>query len=234
VQRRVDITRIGVGAITSSCLLAASAGAQDRPALFAGAVVGVSTLSADARSVTSSVGGTVSLYKPENGLALNVFVGRPVHEYVSIQANYVWNRNALAVFEAAFPGDVPAFSEQTRTSTQHALVADALVYFREHKSRLRPYLSAGIGVVRFASSSRIGTAPAPGVSAPELFTETNAALRVAVGIDVGVAAGWRMRYTFSETVSRNPISTRLTPIGERNLANFQNLFGLVREFSFGR
>jgi Outer membrane protein beta-barrel domain len=228
------MTRIGVGAITGSCLLVASASAQDRPALFAGAVVGVSTLSADARSVTSPVGVAVSLYKPENGPALNVFGGRPVHEYLSIQANYVWNRNTLAVFEAAFPGTVPAFSEQMRVSTQHALVADALVYFREHRSRIRPYLSAGIGVVRFASTSRTGTASAPAVAPPEHFTETNAVLRVAVGIDARLAAGWRVRYTFSESLSRNPISTRLTPTGGRDLANFQNLFGVVREFLFGR
>ena len=41
---------------------------------------------------------------------------------------------------------------------------------------------------------------------------------------------WSFRYSFSETITGNPISARLTPPGERNLANFQNLFGFVRRF----
>lgn len=45
-------------------------------------------------------------------------------------------------------------------------------------------------------------------------------MRVAVGIDLGSEAGWRFRYSFSETISRNPISVRLSPPAQRNLANF--------------
>jgi hypothetical protein len=37
-----------------------------------------------------------------------------------------------------------------------------------------------------------------------------------------------VRYSFSESVSGNPISAQLSPPGQRNLANFQNLFGVVR------
>jgi hypothetical protein len=38
------------------------------------------------------------------------------------------------------------------------------------------------------------------------------------------------RYSFSETIGGNPISPRLSPPGERNLANFENLFGVVARF----
>src|SRR5215467_14070834 len=42
--------------------------------------------------------------------------------------------------------------------------------------------------------------------------------------------GWAFRYTFSETLSKNPISDRLSPPGQHSRKNFQNLFGFVRRF----
>jgi hypothetical protein len=72
---------------------------------------------------------------------------------------------------------------------------------------------------------------ATGSSGPEgEIASTRLALRVAVGIDLAVSDRWSFRYSFSETISGNPISTRLMPPGERNLANFQNLFGVIRRF----
>jgi hypothetical protein len=65
---------------------------------------------------------------------------------------------------------------------------------------------------------------------PAMFVSTNPALRVAVGIDIDMAAGWRFRYSFSETISRNPVSAQLSPPAQRNLANFQNLFGAIKSF----
>jgi hypothetical protein len=41
---------------------------------------------------------------------------------------------------------------------------------------------------------------------------------------------WAFRYTFSETIRGNPVSARLSPPGQRNLATFQNLFGIVKTF----
>jgi predicted secreted protein len=66
--------RIVIGTAILSCLAAAAAEAQENRRVFVGTVVGVSTLSADARSEITSDGADVSLYKPENGPALNVFV----------------------------------------------------------------------------------------------------------------------------------------------------------------
>jgi len=56
------------------------------------------------------------------------------------------------------------------------------------------------------------------------------ALRVPVGMDVNVGNGWAIRYTFSETMSKNSISERLSPAGQHNLKNFENLIGLVKQF----
>ena len=53
-------------------------------------------------------------------------------------------------------------------------------------------------------------------------------------MDLALLRGWRLRYSFSESLSGNPLSRRLTPMGERNLANFQNLFGVVKELSVRR
>jgi hypothetical protein len=49
-------------------------------------------------------------------------------------------------------------------------------------------------------------------------------------LDLEIGRGWIVRYSFSESLSGNPISERLLPPGERNLANFQNLFGIIRAF----
>ena len=61
-------------------------------------------------------------------------------------------------------------------------------------------------------------------------TDVRATLRVAVGLDVRIGDGWSVRYSFSESLSGNPISEQLTPPGRRNLANFQNLVGVLRSF----
>ena len=55
-------------------------------------------------------------------------------------------------------------------------------------------------------------------------------LRSHVGIDIRLSPRLRFRYSFSETLSGNPISRSLTPPAPRRLANFQNLFGFVSHF----
>ncbi len=203
--------------------------AQDEGRIYAGALVGVSTLSADAQTSTQPGRAEVSLYKPENGPALNLFVGAHVGRYFTVQANYVWNRNDLTLFSSLASSDGGAFYEQTRASSQHAVVGDALLYFRALGSGVRPYLSTGVGLVRFESER--ARAMATGLAAPEgEIASTRLALRVAVGIDLAMGDQWSFRYSFSETISGNPISARLMPPGERNLANFQNLFGVIRRF----
>ncbi len=210
-------------------LLAIGWAQAQEPQLFAGALLGVSTLSADGRAVVIPSAANVSLYKPENGPAVNVFAGVHLTRYVTLQANYIWNANDVTLVSAATASHGAAFYEQHRNSAQHAFVADSLVYFRDLDSRLRPYLSVGLGAVHLETD-----APQPSVSSglgpPGAISATRAVLRVAVGLDVAFRRRWSIRYSFSESVSSNPISEQLTPPAPRNLANFQNLFGIVRRF----
>src|SRR6266849_10289095 len=117
---------------------------------FAGALGGVATLSADARSLPTSQGLNVSLYKPANGPAVNFVAGVHLNQYLSLQASYVWTRNDLTLSSSS-SGSNSFYVEQRKSSGQAALF-DLLVYFRRRDSRLRPYLSAGTGVVYFSST----------------------------------------------------------------------------------
>lgn len=198
---------------------------------YGGALIGISTLSADGRSSITPTQTAVSLYKPENGLALNLFGGVHLTEYVSVQGNYVWNRNALLLTSTQSSDAGQLLYEQNRSSSQHSVIGDVLLYFRNRRSRIRPYLSAGTGFVRFKSSQgELRAVRGTPVLPPESFVSRQPALRVAVGIDLALSRNWSFRYSFSETIQKNPISAQLSPPGQRNLANFQNLFGFVRYF----
>jgi hypothetical protein len=206
--------------------LPATAAESDR--LYAGGPVGISTLSADARTVVSSPNVSVSLYKPENGAAVSGVVGVHLYRFVSIQANYIGNRNRVTLVSAVISPSGGHFDEQARSTAQHALVGDVLIYVRALESVVRPYFSVGVGVVRFDSDQlplALGSDLEPAL---EHIASTRAGLRVAVGIDVTLGGGWSFRYSFSDAMSRNPVSSQLSPRGQRSLANFQSLFGLVR------
>ena len=211
--------------------LTACASAGVGPSPFVGAVGGISTLSADARTLATVTTFEASLYKPENGPAINLLAGVHVTDYFSTQANYIWNRNSLTTSSVRIADGVAVFVEERRRSRQHALIGDALLYFRSRDSWARPYLSAGAGFVRF-DTDEPSLLSARGVAhrSPASFESTDPALRVAVGIDLGRPPGWAFRYSFSETIERNPVSARQSPPGERNLANFQNLFGAIWTF----
>jgi hypothetical protein len=212
------------------CVAAVPAAAQEPERGFGGALIGVSTLSADGRSVTSSADASLSLYKPENGLAVNVFGGWHLANYFSVQANYMWNRNDLTLVSSFVTPSGGGFYEQQRGSGQHVFVADALVYFRRFGSRIRPYLGTGLAVIRFASRD-IDRTVTNNFPAPQgEIAATKVGLRSHVGIDFKLSRRVSFRYSFSETISGNPISPALTPEGERGMANFQNLFGFVAHF----
>jgi hypothetical protein len=208
----------------------ASAFGQDSPRLYAGGLFGVSALSADGRAMTSATEAALSMYKPENGWALNFFVGAHLAEYFSIQANWMWNRNDVTLVSSFAAPAGGAFYEQRRHSHQHAAVIDGLIYFRRLNSAVRPYLGTGLSLTHF-SSSEIVESLAAGLSPPlGQISSTHAALRSHVGIDVRLSRHLAFRYSFSETIGGNPISPSLTPPGERHLANFQNLFGFLTRF----
>ena len=199
--------------------------------MYAGALGGLSTLSGDARSLLSPDSAALSLYDPKNGGAVELLFGRHFSNYFTIQADYIWNRNGLTLTSATLNNGTQRGYQETRRSSQQSVIGDLLVYFRNRDSRLRPYLSVGTGLVHFASSQeRIEqVVGAPGLP-PQRFSANMIALHVPVGVDVKLGRGLAFRYTFSETLSRNPISDHLSPPGQHSLKNFQNLFGLVKRF----
>ncbi len=96
---------------------------------------------------------------------------------------------------------------------------------------MRPYLSVGTGLVHFSSFQQRVDLVAGSPSLPaQRFSSNLIALHVPVGMDVKLRGGWIFRYSFSETLTKNPISDHLVPPGPHSLKNFQNLFGIIRRF----
>jgi hypothetical protein len=206
-------------------LLAISAPAQT---IYAGAIGGIATLSADAGSQRTAQGLSLSSYAPANGGTLNVFAGVHFHNYFSVQANYIWNQNDLVLDSASGTG---AFYQETRSSSQNAGIFDFLIYFRRRSSRIRPYLGTGVGVIHLTSTRERLIASSGALSLPPLtFTSTGPVFRSHVGIDLRLARKLDFRYSFSEMIGYNEISKHLAPPAPRRLANFQNLFGFVVRF----
>ena len=194
-------------------------------------MIGVSTLSADGRAVLDATGSAVSLYKPDNGFTGHFFAGRHLSDFLTFQASYGWNRNTLTLTSVQVAAGVERSLEQSYSARHHTVVSDLLLYFRARSSRLRPYLSAGAGVAHFsgAGGRTIFSRGSPAPPAAR-FSSTDPCFRVAVGIDIRLRDSLSFRYSFAETLQRNPVSRQLSPPGSRNLANFQNLFGLVWGF----
>jgi hypothetical protein len=204
-----------------------SAVAQERPVVYAGGVFGVSTLSADATSSMTAADVRASLYKPENGPAISGFAGVHLGSFIAVQGSYVWNRNDVTLLSSVTTPTGGTFYEQRRTSTQQLAIVDALVYVRRRDSRVRPYLSAGVGIQRFTSEP-LENVHVNGIAPPpERGPSTRGVLHVAVGIDIRIASRSRFRYSYGETLSGNPVSADLMPMAPRKLANFHNLFGWV-------
>lgn len=213
-------------------LAASMAGvAAGQSAWFAGGGTGISTLSGDARSVITASSTAISQYKPENGPIAHAFGGRHLRDWLAVQAAWSWNRNSVALVSSVVESGRETVYEQARRTSQNNAAADALLYFRNRRSFARPFLSVGFGVMSFRSNHPVlrvskGDPVLPG---PE-FSAVKPGLRAAAGIDLMLGRGWGFRYAFLETMQGNPVSQRMTPKGARGLANFQNLFGVVKYF----
>jgi hypothetical protein len=199
--------------------------------VYAGALGGISTLSGDTSALLNSTSTDFSTYNPHNGLALSGLAGKHLSNVFTIQGEYVWNRNPLYLAGSAFDSASLAGYEEMLHSSQQSLFGSVLVYFRNRKSWIRPYLSVGTGWVHlYATEQSITLAQGSPLLPPHSFGANMLALRVPVGADVKLYDGWRIRYTFAETISRNPISHELNPPGPHSLKNFQNLFGIIYQF----
>ena len=152
------------------------------------------------------------------------FAGVHLNDYLSFQGNYTWNRNDVR-YHALRGG---AFYDQPAQTTHQLGLIDAMLYFRRRTSWVRPFLTLGTGVAHLASDAGPPTGEL-GMT-PGSFSEYSPVVNFSVGIDLEVRRGWKIRYTFAETIQPNSLSKRLTPPGERNLASFRNLFGFVKYF----
>jgi hypothetical protein len=196
---------------------------------YAGALGGIATLSADAGSQPTVQGLNLSSYAPANGGALDVFVGAHLHNYFSVQGDFIWNANSLRLNSTS--SSTGSFYQEDRSSSQEAAIFSFLLYFRPRSSRIRPYLAVGTGVAHLSSTSeRIITSGGTTSLPPAHFSFTGAVLRAHVGIDLTLVRKLDFRYSFSETLGSNEISRNLSPPGSRGLQNFQNLFGFVVRF----
>jgi len=221
--------KIGSMGVAVICIWPSLLLAQD--SLYIGALGGLATLSGDGQSEITNSSAATSLYDPDNGGAASVFGGYHFSRYVSIQGNYIWNRNDATLVSTLSNPAGSAYYQQPMTSTEHAFVGDLLVYFRPRGNRIRPYLSQGGGGVHFTSRVNGSTVSSGGLLMPPgNSTSVFFCSRTAVGLDVGIGHAWYFRYTFGENISHNPLSSQLSPPGQRLLKNFQNLFGLYRTF----
>jgi hypothetical protein len=197
--------------------------AQARP--YVGVLGGIATLSGDAGSQATAQGLNLSSYAPANGGAINGFAGVHLHNYFSVQGNFIWNENNLQL-NSASSGTGRSYQEK-RSISQAAGVFDFLLYFRGRKSHIRPYLGTGVGVIHlFTTETKvIESQGAPAL--PPTFSYTGPVFRSHVGIDLRLSGKLDFRYSFSEFIGHNELSEHLSPPGSSTLKNFQNLFGFV-------
>src|SRR5258708_5830069 len=162
---------------------------------YAGALGGGSTLSADGSHSFAPGVNSTSLYKPENGPLLNLFAGVHLNDYLSVQANYVWNRNDVTLVSLSAPssGQATAY-EQARASRQHGAFGDLVLYFRNRNSWVRPYLSAGVGVASLRSEEkRLKSESGAPVLPPPVFPAPKVGFRSAVGLDFSLGRALQFR-----------------------------------------
>lgn len=198
--------------------------AQARP--YLGVLGGIATLSGDAGSQATAQGLNLSSYAPANGGAIDVFAGVQLHDYFSVQGNFMWNENDLQFNSASSRSG--ASYQQSRGSSQKAGVFDFLIYFRRRQSRIRPYLGTGVGVSHLSTTETrvIESQGMPALPA-STFSYTGPVFRSHVGIDLRLTGKFDFRYSFSELIGHNELSDHLSPPGSSALKNFQNLFGFV-------
>jgi outer membrane protein W len=219
-------------ALCLAILLAAATAARGADAnYFAGALGGFAVLSADHRAVVTPASSVTTAYGTSNGPAMMIYFGRHFTDQWSGQITYGWNRNDLELSSVGFDATGQRSYEEMRSSSQQSVIADLMLYFRGRRSFARPYLSVGTGWTRLTSTvTRVAATSGSPQLPPQKFSSSAPALRVAVGIDLFAKKNWAFRYSFAETIRSNPISAQLSPPAPRNLANFQNLFGLTWQF----
>lgn len=200
--------------------------AQQERKNFISALAGLAILSGDAQTDFSATP-RASSYAARNGTSVNLAAGRHFNNWVSVQGNYLWNRNQVTLNGT----NGNSFYAATNASSQHKVVIDGMLYFRPITSRVRPYLSTGVGPVRISRTQTALTTSNPAPALPSTSASVwRPGLRVAVGADLLLPSGWGFRYSFSETLTKNLFSDSLLPPAPNNLMNFHHLWGFVKYF----
>lgn len=195
---------------------------------YVGASGGISTLSADGRSVVDSNGAAASSYKPSNGFLATAFAGVHLTDYLSTEVSYTRNRNDLILSAVRTPDSA---YEERRDLTQNSFAGDVALHFRGRRSWVRPFLAIGLAATGYRIGWNSTTVQRGSVVPPQGdFSGTKLGFRAAAGIDLAIGKGWSFRYCFLEVMQANPISPLLSPQGERRMADFRNLFGIVKTF----
>ena len=195
--------------------------------VYFGGMGGIATLSGDANAVITPTSASTSSYDPSNGGAASAFIGVHVFNYISLQADYVWNRNHVVLVSSINEPGASSFYRLPESVTQNGFLGNVLIYFRKRGSRIRPYLSEGVGAVlihnQLSSGGIVSGSPA---LPPASSDHASVALRTSVGLDVRLCSSWYFRYSFGETITRNTFGDQLSPPEHRIAKNFQSLFGI--------
>jgi len=195
--------------------------------VYFGAMGGIATLSGDANAVITPTSASTSSYDPSNGGAASAFIGAHIFNYISVQADYVWNRNDVVLVSSNSGAGGTSFYRLPESVTQNGFLGNALVYFRKRESRIRPYLSEGVGAVLIHNRLSAGGIVAGNPSLPPASSDrASIALRTSVGLDLRFRDAWHFRYSFGETITRNTFGEQLSPPEHRIAKNFQSLFGI--------
>ncbi len=218
-------------AVVGILLVAPRAGAAE-PRHFLTAGLGISNVSADGSTTPPQAADLrVAGYKPQNGIAAAAAGGAHLTRFVSVQGSYFYNRNRLQFFQFEQQGGALASSEVRTHAQSHTGLGELLLYVRPRDNWLRPYLSAGAGVMRLTAP--VGGAVGNGgqsIAGPAAISSSAAVFRVGVGIDVVARNGWGFRFLFGQTLRSNAISESLRISPSRRYATFHNVFGVVKQF----
>jgi Outer membrane protein beta-barrel domain len=199
--------------------------------IYVGAAGGLATLSGDGSAAVTSSSASTSLFDPKNGPAAEIFAGIHLFKYVSFQADYAWNRNNVFLVSTSGDSGMLDYFREPESVAQNAFLGNVLVYFRNRESRVRPYLSEGVGAVLIHGHLSGGGILGGNLALPPSTSDhASIALRTLVGIDVRLRGPWFFRYTFGETLTRNTLGNQVSPAQHRIPKNFQNLFGVYYRF----
>src|SRR5215472_18620384 len=92
--------------------------------IYFGATGGIATLSGDANAVITPTSASTSLYDPSNGGAASAFIGAHIFNYVSLQADYVWNRNDVVLASSINTPGASSFYRLPESVTQNAFLGN--------------------------------------------------------------------------------------------------------------